>query len=627
MKKIYLSILSVAIVSGLNAQHKKSEGPVARSIEHSEIKPITNNFNQQKTVLWSNTFSNAADWVAGHDATACALDWSIGTVSCAGSYPIDDIVSSTANDGWAMVDSDAYGGANGGSEIEDSWITMASPIDLSAYPNVVVEFETQYRRYNSEQPYVVVGIGDGAGNVTWPDLDPLTDISTMTNVFNPFPGLANSAATTNPQLVQVNVSSALVGLTALQLSDIYIRLHWTGTWGYAWFVDDFAIIEQPQNDVQTTTAYISGENNNGVEYGRTPSNHVDPNYFVGAQVFNFGVQDQTNVILTGDFGSFSNSGSVSLLAASEDTIIETTEALTLSPGLYEGDYTSVSDQETAGAATFSNNVYERNFEISDDVTSNAYIYSQDGVGNHPAGYDDYTSLGTASFTGAEDGLVLATLYHVKQADEVSGLRVLLTSTGNTAGGEIIASIKDTAAFWGEDMTNLFVSSVATVTQAAIDAGYVDVWFDEVLNINAGIYYAAIELYSFGNASDIRVLDDRTVDQPFDASAIYIPADQSYSNGTSICIQMLMGNGWGVGINETSLEGVSVYPNPSEGIVNITNLNNSENTIVVYDVLGQIVMTKVSNTTTTVDLSNQVTGVYLVEVSNNNGTFVERVIIK
>ena len=621
MKKIYLSILSVAIVSGLNAQYKKSEGPVARSIEHSELKPITNNFNQEKTVLWSNTFSSAADWVIGHDASACALDWSIGTVSCAGSYPIADIVSSTAADGWAMVDSDAYGGANGGSEIEDSWITMASPIDLSAYPNVVVEFETQYKRYNSERPYVVVGIGDGAGNVTWPDLDPLTDISTLTNVFDAFPNWANGAATTNPQLMQINISSALVGLTPTELSDIYIRLHWTGTWGYAWFVDDFAIIEQPQNDVQTSTAYISGENNSGVEYGRTPSNHVDANYFLGAQIFNFGVQDQTNVVMTGDFGSFGNSGSTTLLQADSTITIETTEALTLSTGLYEGDFTSVSDQETSGAATFGNNVYERNFEVTSDV------YSLDGAGNHPAGYDDYTSLGTASFTDAEDGLVLATLYHVKQADQVSGLRVMLTSTGNTAGGEIIASIKDTSDFWAYDMTNLFVSSITTVTANDISNGYVDVWFDEVLNINAGVYYAAIELYSFGNANDIRVLDDRTVAQPSDASAIYIPGDQSYTNGTGTAIRMLMGNGWGVGVDEATLEGVSVYPNPSEGIVNITNTNNEENSIVVFDVLGQVIMTKVSNTTTTIDLSNQGTGVYLVEVSNNNGTIIERVIIK
>jgi hypothetical protein len=621
MKKIYLSLLSVAIISGLNAQYKKSDGPVARSIERSEVKPIANTaVNQQKTIIYSNTFNNAADWVIGHDATACALDWQIGQNDCAGSFPITSIASTSAADGWAMVDSDAYGGATGGSEIEDSWITMANPVDLAAYPNVVVEFETQYRRYNYEQPYIVIGIGDGAGNVTWPDLDPDTDITTLTNVFKPL-DIANSAATANPELIQVNISSALVGLTATELADIYIRFHWTGTWGYAWFVDDFKVIEQPDNDVQTTTAYIVGENNNGVEYGRTPANHVDANYFMGANVFNFGALDQTNVVMTGDFGSFSNSVSVTVLNAGTDTTVETTEALTLTTGLYEGDYTSVSDQETSGASTFANNVYERNFEVTTDV------YSQDGIGVHPAGYEDLTSLGTASFTGAEDGLVLATLYHVKQAEDVSGIRIMLTSTGNVAGGEIIASLKDTAAFWAEDMTNLVESLTYTVTQNDVDNGYVDIFFDQVANVNAGIYYAAVELYSFGNTSDIRVLDDRTVAQPADASAIYIPADQSYTNGTAIALRMLVGNGWGVGVNESSIEGVNIYPNPSEGIINITNLNNDENTIVVYDVIGKIVTSKVVNSATTIDLSSNGTGIYLVEVSNTNGKTVERVVVK
>ena len=181
------------------------------------------------------------------------MDWQIGQIDCAGSYPIASILSTSASDGWAVVDSDAYGGATGGSEVEDSWLTMANPVDLSSYTNVVVEFETQYRRYNYEQPYIVVGIGDGAGNVTWPDLDPDTDISALTNVFKPL-DVPNSTATANPELIQVNIRPALVGLTPTEAADIYIRFHWTGTWGYAWFVDDFAIIEQPDNDVQTTTA-------------------------------------------------------------------------------------------------------------------------------------------------------------------------------------------------------------------------------------------------------------------------------------------------------------------------------------------------------------------------------------
>ena len=75
----------------------------------------------------------------------------------------------------------------------------------------------------------------------------------MTNVFTPFPGVPTpgpAVTTTNPELTGVDISSALVGLTSTQLADIYIRFHWTGTWGYAWFIDDVAISETPKILIQ-----------------------------------------------------------------------------------------------------------------------------------------------------------------------------------------------------------------------------------------------------------------------------------------------------------------------------------------------------------------------------------------
>ena len=50
-----------------------------------------------------------------------------------------------------MLDSDAYGGEEGGTEVEDSWLTMSSPVDCSGLDNVIVEFDTWYRSYNSER--------------------------------------------------------------------------------------------------------------------------------------------------------------------------------------------------------------------------------------------------------------------------------------------------------------------------------------------------------------------------------------------------------------------------------------------------------------------------------------------
>jgi len=626
MKKIYLSILSVALVSGINAQVKQTEGPTARSNDRTEIKPTIQSANTEKAVtIWESTFDDAAEWTVDHDATACSLDWTIGSNSCAGSYATADIASTSMSDGWALVDSDNYGGSTGGTEVEDSWLTTAASVDLTTYPNVVVEWESHYRAYSSEACYIVVGFGDGTGaaSVVWPDLDPATDITTMANVFAPYAGFAQGESSANPELTQVNISPALVGASAIDLANVYIRFNWTGTWGYAWFVDDFKMIEQPTNDVQTLAAYIMGENNGGTEYGRNPDNQLDANWIVGAQAFNFGIADQNNVVMTANFyPSFTSVVNDALLEADSTRTYENVETQTLMAGVYTGTYTTVSDEETGGAS-FGNNVLERTFEVT---TAPQMVYSTDGIDVYPAADLDLTSLGTDSFTDGADGLVLASMYHIKTATEVSGMQIML-ATGTVAGAEVYGSIKDTSTFWAGDMSSLYNAEVGVVTAQDITNGYMYVYFDGPVMLNSGVYYAAIELYSNANSTDIRVLDDRTVDQPSITAAIYIPGAQSYTNGTAIGIRLLMGNDWGAGVEENALEGVSVYPNPSQGIVNVSNNHNVSNTIVVYDMLGQVVLTKEATSDTTLDLSGNGTGVYLVKVSNNNGSMVERVVIK
>lgn len=633
MKKYYLSLLSLALVSGLNAQVKQTSVSVARSNDRTEINP---NFKPQATEkslpIWESDFSNAGDWTIAHDANDCSLDWQIGTISCAGSYPIADINTTGP---WALIDSDNYGGATGGSEVEDSWLTTASAIDLSTYPNVVVEFETHYRRFNFERPFLVVGFGDGSGpgSVVWPtNLDPNTDPNTLSNVFDIFPNFANSASTGNPETVQVNISSALAGATPTQLQNVYIRLNWTGTWGYAWFVDNFRVVEQPADDIQTINAWISGENNTGVEYGRTPVAHLDDNWFIGGQVFNFGVNDQANIDLNMDFTAFSSAGNQASLLAGDTATFENlvtglgTGALNVSSNtIFTGNYTSTSTAETGGAH-FGNNVRQRLFEVT--AGGNYQLYSTDGIDVYPAGDLDLTSLGSNSFSisvpGSEDGLVLASMYHIKQTAEVSGFQVMLAN-GTDEGGEIYISIKDTALFWANDMTPLFAATQPhIVTAGDIAQGYCEIYFDNMVTLTPGQYYAAIELYSNGGTNNIRVLDDRTVAQPYYTASIYIPGDQSYSNGTALGIRMMTGT---AGLDEQSLEGVSVYPNPSTGVVNVSNDNNYANTITVTDLAGRQVYTSNVNAATTIDLSTVGTGVYVVTVSNENGKLVERVVIK
>lgn len=635
MKKIYLSAFALALVSGLNAQVKQNGAPVMRSNDRSEKNTDYTPAVVEKSVpIWQSTFDNANDWDIDHDANDCSLDWQIGTISCAGAYAIADIGTQGP---WAILDSDYYGGTGGGSEVEDSWLTMANPVDLTLYPNVVVEFETNYRRYNYERPFLVVGFGDGtgAGSVVWPtNLDPSTDPSTLSNVFDVFPNFANSAATSNPETVQINISSALVGATPLQLQNVYIRLNWTGTWGYAWFVDNFRVIEQPLDDVQTTNAWISGENNTGVEYGRNPLGHLDDNWYIGGQVFNFGVNDQLNIVLDMDFTAFSSQGNDALLEADSTVTFESLLSGLGSGALnvgttttFTGTYTSTSTAETGGA-DFGNNVRQRVFEVT---TAPQQLYSTDGIDIYPPADVNLASIGTNSFSvsapGSEDGLVLASMYHIKQTAQVSGMQIMLAS-GTVAGGEIYISIKDTTTFWQDDMASLFAASQPViVSQNDINNGYVDAYFDAPVTLTPGEYYAAIELYSNGNANDIRVLDDRTVAQPYYTASIYIPGDATYSNGTALGIRLMMGTDWGAGIEENILAGVSVYPNPSEGLVNVSNENSTENTIVVTDLAGRQVLSMTTSSAATLDLTKAGTGVYVVTVSNANGSMAERVVIK
>ena len=613
-------------------------------------KPIIN--STTKNVIYSNTFDNVLDWVLAHDPNDCSLDWQIGQgLACTGSYPISTIVSTSSADGYAMLDSDSYGGANGGTEIEDSWMTMANPLNFNGYTNLVVEFETNYRRYNFETPYIVVGIGDGNGNVTWPDLDPGTDISMMSNVFHAFPSWVDGSgggnvgdATLNPELIQVNISPALVGLDTVQLSDIYIRFNWTGTWGYAWFVDDFKIVEQPDNDLQTSSGYIFETNKQGVEYGRTPISQLNSNFTVGGSVFNFGALDQTNVSFVADFNgpsNFTSSSSIALIENDSTVNFENNEILSLQVGLYSGTFTVSSDADTSGGATSNNNIFERSFEITNDV------YSIDGIGNHPTGYEDLGSIGTGSWLdpGNADNFICANMYHIEQTDVLNSVRVLLSQsgTGSNPGAEISLVIYDSITFLTEpfDPQNaIYRSDIYTLTSNDVTNGYFEIpviynnGWDPLTNTNnwehltltAGNYYVGVDLVSYANTFDIRILNDETVPQPYYSSMIYLPVDANvYSNGNAFAIRMNMGAN--VAINENVLNKVSIYPNPTSDVLNISTNSNDLSELTVKDISGKIVLSQKFNTKVTISTENYSKGVYIIDVKNNLGKISEKISVQ
>jgi len=289
--------------------------------------------------------------------------------------------------------------------------------------------------------------------------------------------------------------------------------------------------------------------------------------------------------------------------------------------LYEGTLTVESDEEPSSAGTFGNNTYLRNFMVTEDR------YSIDGIGVHPAGYENLTSIGTQSFQDAADGFMMFTYYDVSQEVAVMGLEILLSSS-TVPGGSIICSMHDTVDVNADDVDlPLEQTDVIDILQSHVDDGMITVMFDEPFVAEPNGYFAGVEMFSNDNANDIRILDDLTVPQPSGTSLIYTPDDQTvYGNGNAAAIRLITADNVGIG-NQPELAGVGFYPNPSNGLVNISIAKTDNYQLDVLNILGENVLSENLSSSTSVDLTDFGKGIYLVRVSNGTTSYSERVILQ
>ena len=629
MKKIYLSICVVMLTTSVFAQSRMAEmlKKDATNYVANVVPTITPSvLSTAPAPFWTDDFSNAANWVIDHDPTACALDWQIGSNSCTGSYPINDIVSTSAANGWAMIDSDSYGGVTGGTEVEDCWLTMANPVDLNGYPYVTLEFETQYRSYNSEQCYIVVGIGDGSGNVTWPDLTPTTDISTMTNVFALFQGFSSGDATTNPQIVKLNIGSALVGLTPTELADIYIRFHWTGTWGYAWFVDDVSLSETPDNLITIQEEVFGGwwvgyqtAGGIGFDYSLYPMNQATANpYAFESVIANEGLATQNvimNVEVTEDATQNSaysgSSNAITLAIAERDTFVTTTTFSPINIGAYTIEMWGVGDSAntntTVKTTVVTDTVYARDMGVEEGAWR---------VGR-PCG-----------------GMVLGVEFDVYITDDLTSVSAYVTDIsvpGAIMFGALYEADPQGSPIW------LAQTDDYTIQQTDL-GNWVTISFNGQQSLFSGTtYMIAIGGYAHPN-------DTFSISVSGESQAGCTIQDNGCSLGSGgfgdwytiadvPMIRMNFGSSTS-SINETAFNGtLHVYPNPTKSQITI-DLNNtiSDNYLfTISNILGEEVYSYQAfvngNFQKDIDLSSLSKGVYLLNINNSNSSVTERIVIE
>jgi hypothetical protein len=679
MKRILLLVCALVVATATFAQKQQQLANMSKEYIAEKVvsflatAPVVTPSNSAAApaAIFSDDFSNPSNWVIDHDQTACSLDWELGTPSCQGSFPINTIVSTTASNGYAMIDSDFYGGATGGTEMEDCWLTMAQPVDLNGYPNIIVQFEAQYQSYNNEKAYIVVGVGDGSGNVIWPDLEASTNISAMNNVFEAFPGYANGDATTNPELMIVDISTALVGLSTVELADIYIRFHWTGTWGYAWFVDDFAIAETPDNAIVASSEVIGGfwidyanytgaglNEIYGLDYSHTPLSQLSNHPFsFEASVKNTGLSVQHTVLkydVTGA-GSASGVSSTIVLNPQEDSLfaaMPTFGDANTAIGSYSVDIYAAADSAGAGVTITTLPAETTPFEVTN------YIYGKDLGSLNPGWY---------RVGGPVTQNHLTTRYEMYANEQLYSLRIFISGR-SAIGAEIKAIIYESDSTATDDVAFYDESDKYTIT--AQDTGkWVDIPFLSPISLLNGYAYDC-GIVGFQNPTDSSFigtsgksmyngehlsfdelgLSSQSAGQPtwyYTTSTPMIrmnfdPASstpQSFDCVGTSCVDPGTGAGTYSSFsicqntcNPNGLEekrsNISIYPNPSNGIFVIELDGTTKYDLTIYNVLGQTVFSTFTNTIlTTIDLSSFDKGVYTVELKNKNAIYIEKVIVE
>ena len=145
-KFLLISFLSSAVALTAQKAETAAFSAVKNNAKFTQSAPVQTSGSSNREVVWSNDFSVPADWtIANEIGSGSGADdnWVIGTNGPAGAFAIDDILSTSAANGFALFDSDLLCSTNG----QIANLTTTNMIDCSAYSELVVEFEQQYRRF------------------------------------------------------------------------------------------------------------------------------------------------------------------------------------------------------------------------------------------------------------------------------------------------------------------------------------------------------------------------------------------------------------------------------------------------------------------------------------------------
>lgn len=633
--KIYTPVLALSLLAGgAQAQQNGSGSPFSNRLQalHKEHVPVQHPQapgNAQRETIFSEDFANGMAGNNGVGAWTVSGPngdvWRRTTTGPTGAYSdvSEAITSATASNGFMIFASDSANTDGNGNMIDPPVAltgSLVSPVlDLSANPFVEIRFSHVFRFCCSDNtPGHFVDVSTDGGT-TWP------------NRFNVENGIEDNV---DPGTVEFAVPiAAIINGNATNVRFRFTQDGANGITHYHWQVDDIQINTLPGNELNMLYGYTS-QFGGGYEYGTVPQSQMPTSINVGGAIFNYGSNVQNNVSLTVSLQDAS-SNEVATLTLPVGTILAGDTGfpdgmLTLPANMPVGTYTAVFTMTSDSIAEDempNNNTVNRYLGVSTD------LYCLDAMSVVPSAQQVLSSVGTTSFTNNTVDVRLLNYFEVHTEQTFTGVEIQLSSQAQ-AGSYFIAAVYDTAdLFVGTPLNSPLVESEPRIiTQGDLSSGRKpSVAFMDAITLPVGAYYVSANLYK-ENGKNIYVLDDITVPQPGDASMLWLPVDDEnsqfiYGNGNAWAVRL--SSSPSVGVQEVAnLEGVSLFPSPTNGPLEIRLETPGKTTVEVFNSLGKVVRTASFNgTRTTLDLSGNAAGVYTVRVSDGARYNVQRIALQ
>jgi hypothetical protein len=455
----------------------------ARTASHS---------SNRETVIWSEDFASGipANW-NNSGAPALAI-WEyrgpstnpnhlVGSRgSCLPNGNVGEaMTSTTASNGFVIFDSNYWDNNLNPCTVDNfgtgqapgphlSYLTTPS-IDLTGFPNAVLEFE-QYIRYYLGNTSVEISIANGPWEVLY------------TNI------LEQGITTANTQTVRMPLPAAAGNQSNVKLRFVYDGLY------YFWQIDDIHIVQGFANDlIIENSSYGDFDLNNPdhttgfemMEYTQYPSAFA-PLLHLKSSVFNFGTNTQTNVALnarliddnSGVLLFESNSPTLANLAPGADSILVAGEfQITPTVSHYSAYFNSLQTETDE-------NIFNQIEWLQFDVTPVTYARDENSLGSMFLPIEAY----------ADAPFEMGTVYLLPSSGQQLHSVSVAIGEGTTLPSSVYATV------FPFSLSSGIGAAIATTQDFAIDEADINTFggasmkvlsFDTPVNLSQGLYLVVV----------------------------------------------------------------------------------------------------------------------------------------